>query len=517
MNGREPLAGSRWYRALVSLAALWVAGNCAYVYAGAGAGRTYRIEAAVFLFAAAALPGLARRPAASDDALPHTAGAALLCAVPALLWLALMAPLLGYPFLSDDYVFLELYDRYGQVWRAPEFFRPGFAAVYLSLERIGHATPWPFHALSFSLHFTSACLVYSLVRLFSGMQPAALIAFTVFLLNPLQLEAVLWASGLQELLWTTAVLAALRCYLATRVLTWGRIGMTLALVGAALASKETAVSYVLLLPLADLALYRLRRGPLLPWGYAAFVGLFAAFIALRSSLVPVNDEFLAWPTRFFLKQFVATPYKVFVQPWSTAAWDPPALVWFAAAVLPVLLVTGAILRRQGDARLLAGPLVILLSTAPVYTYFYVAPDLAGARYVYFACAGWAMFLGCLVALACRPAWALRVWIVGLSAVLAGVLHVNLDPWRTAGAIVTSMHEAARSGHDPLRIGVLAPERRLPGLEVRDGVPDSYWGVGLFRNGYPEFLRWSARYGRAGQDNRPPRLPGSAAASRDTLR
>src|ERR1019366_2469220 len=125
------------------------------------------------------------------------------------LWLVTLVPRLTLPFLSDDYVFLASYKQWSDVLNVGHFFRPAFGAVFLLLARTGNGSPVVFHVVALLIHAASAWCVYVLSRRLFQRADAATFCFAIFLLNPLQLEAVLWVSGLQELLWTLFVLAGL--------------------------------------------------------------------------------------------------------------------------------------------------------------------------------------------------------------------------------------------------------------------------------------------------------------------
>jgi hypothetical protein len=95
----------------------WVAWNIALVYLAWGGARAFRIESAMFLLLPIyAAHGLLAAPGAAR-ALPVRTGPLVTIAVLAVaLWATVMLPLVGFPFLSDDYVWLFLNGR-------EEFFR----------------------------------------------------------------------------------------------------------------------------------------------------------------------------------------------------------------------------------------------------------------------------------------------------------------------------------------------------------------------------------------------------------
>jgi len=470
---------------VASVALLWAVGNSLYVYLILGGTRTFRVESAVFLLVAALLPLIWWSPSRPGHPAALTESESRwLALLASSLWLVALAPLLTLPFLSDDYVFLASYQRLSDVADSRQFFRPMFAAVFLLLANVGGGVPLPFHLAGLLIHATSAWFVYVLARRLFRRTDAAAFCFAVFLLNPLQAEAVLWASGLQELLWTGFLLAALVVYTGSPSLTGTQFSVTLLLVTCSLLSKETAVSFVLLLPLADWAFFRMRRGSLLPAAYLGFVVTLTGYLLLRSRVASIEAGFYSPPTRYFAQKFLSTPYKFFVQPWNEAAANIAPIVPCCATVIALGALFLAVVRGAGRTALL-GPAVILVSTLPVYAYFYVAPDLRATRYLYFASVGWAL-------LTAHTAKSIFVRRCSFASGFAGIilvsfvwLHVNLRPWHAAGEIVDAVSRGILSGESIEASSTELRRRYGDGLEVKDGVPVVYNGVYLFLNGYPE--------------------------------
>ena len=228
------------------LAFLWAIVNCVYVYLVLEGDRSYRIESSVWLLVLLIIPLTILSRRADEPVVELTsAQKKLLVSIAVGVWLLIFLPLLDFPFLSDDFVFLALYPRLRDMGNAPQFFRPAFAVVFSTLAILGRGSAVPFHVANLLLHFLSANFVYRLTRRLFGASEPALICFTVFLLNPLQLEATLWASELQELLWSFFVLVALWCYVGDPSLSVTRLLATIALVAVALLSKETATCFIL--------------------------------------------------------------------------------------------------------------------------------------------------------------------------------------------------------------------------------------------------------------------------------
>jgi hypothetical protein len=484
------------YVAIVSAAMAWAVANCLYVYLVLDGDKTYRIESAVLAFVALALPAMVARGLRAELAARQPMGRErVVIAALVATWLLVALPLLSFPFLSDDYGFLNLYRTLGDTMRPLQFYRPGFAVAFAVLGGVGGGSPIPFHAASFLLHLASAALVYSLARRLFGAAAPALVAFAAFLLSPIQLEAVLWVSGLQDLLWTFFALAAVLCYVEERELSLSRLALVLVLVACGLASKETAVCFVLLLPAADLLLFRFKRGSLLTWAYVAFAIELAVYLTIRLQVVKVEDAFLVAPSRYFVKQFLVMPYEIFIHPWNRSAVHVGSLVLCVAALAALGLLFVDV-RTGAPARLLAGAGIVLFSTLPVYGLFFVGPDLAGSRYLYFATAGFALLLSELLS-AIAPSdglWSACVLAVAVLSALS--LEMNLRPWRAAGELVNALGDGLRQGRAAVDIIQGWQGRHAAGLELRDGVPREYQGVGIFVNGYPEFTELATRPARS---------------------
>src|SRR5262245_38872907 len=266
----------------ITAAAAWVLLNSAYVYFVAGSGKVYRIEDSAYIFVLLTIPFVlvARaRDRFPDSQSPRFVSAAIVVAVA--VWLALLLPMAAAPFMSDDYVFLDAYGRSLNLAYQWEFFRPLFAAVFSLLARAWHARPLAFHVAGFALHLGISALVYVLTLRVSGSRLQATIAFVVFLLNPIQLEATLWISGLHELLWSFFALLAVVIHIYERELSFGRIGAVAVCAAAALLSKETAVSFILLILVFDVALFKMDRGRLLFLSYGIYVLVLVGYLYLR--------------------------------------------------------------------------------------------------------------------------------------------------------------------------------------------------------------------------------------------
>jgi hypothetical protein len=475
------------YAALAWLAFAWAIANCVYVYTILDGNEMHRVESALVILAVVLVPVVVTGANPPTAIRLSTTQTALAVGTATAVWALILLPQINFPFLSDDYVFLDRYTSVANAINSPFFFRPLFALMFMTLATIGRGSPIPFHVVSLALHAASASLVYSLARQLFRSSAAATICFAVFLLNPMQLEASLWVSGLQELLWTFFLLAALRCYVSSETLSGRRIAAISAALVGALASKETAICFVLLLPSADLAFGRLERVRQRMWMYALFGTMAVIYLLIRRRFVTIDSDFFVTPSRYFLKQFSAVPYHFFPLPWNASIVDPPWIVPLALSVVAIALVF-ALAMRNPSPRALTGPVLMLIASMPMYSYFFVRPDLLAARYLYFPTIGWSVLLAeALLSAAPRRSVLLAVTL-GLVVLLGVTLNLNLQPWRTGASLVDTLRAGVEKGRRPATI--IADWQHATGAKVvmKNGVPYEYEGVGVFINGYDQFLR-----------------------------
>ncbi len=323
-------------------------------------------------------------------------------------------------------------------------------------------------------------------RLFRARWPA-LIVFTVFLLNPLQAEAVLWVSGLQDVLCGTFALAALAVHLRVQQISPGSLAGTGVLAAAALLSKETAICLVAVVPASDWLLYRWKRGRMLIPAYLGLVIIAAAYFLVRSQFAAIGDDFLPHFSRYWLKEFLTTPYACFAQPWNVSAIAVPGVILFLASVCAPILIFVATASGRSFARALAGPALIVAAIGD-----FVRDDLLSSRYLYLPSIGWGLLVAELVVAIARSRRSLAAAVSLLVLFSAASLQLNLRPWRQSVGLVAAMERAAATGSDPSAVVADWQRSNGAGLTVKDGIPQDYRGVMLFVNGYPEFLARAQR-------------------------
>jgi len=184
------------------------------------------------------------------------AGAALVAAI----WA--YAPALNGAFLFDDTVLpFALPDASAPFLAWVRGVRPVLMATYWMNARLSGADPFSYHVVSLTIHLAAAALVFLIVRrlLEWSQAPAArrtlLAGFAggLFLLHPIQTEAVAYLAGRSEALSVTLVLAAYAVFLYRRqaAIGWGTMLLVLALFGLAVLSKEHTIILPALLLLTD--------------------------------------------------------------------------------------------------------------------------------------------------------------------------------------------------------------------------------------------------------------------------
>ena len=202
-------------------------------------------------------------------------------AVALLLMTLAYARVLHAPFVYEDAMTVKVVD--GFTWQTPlGWLTTGRAVTRLSLDAnylTGGLHPLGYHAVNVLVHGVNGVLVY---RIGSALMPgpAAALAAGLFLLHPIQTEAVSYVSGRSELLAACFTLAAIWCVLGPLTKARGTLFILCAVLG--MASKETAAAVVVLAPLMVWATKQDREWyaliALLP-----MVGLIHAYSALAGN------------------------------------------------------------------------------------------------------------------------------------------------------------------------------------------------------------------------------------------
>jgi hypothetical protein len=474
---RRAIAGLSWTSALYLLVRV-----CAF-YLGFGSTRRHHLESAAFLFVLLLLPLVVTRPAPDDAsqaaAIPPRFPLALTTAGLVAASLAIYWPLLSAGLFADDYVIIEA-AREGRltVWR--ELFRPMIFLIWRPLIVLTGLPAPLLHAVNIVLHGVNAGIVALLAHRLLGDRTSGLAAGVLFLWIPSGLEAVAWASGLQDVLMTTFVLIFLVFVTNERQAWWVR-SLAIATLIAGLLTKETAIAAPLLAAIVG-AGARSRDARRRIWLMAALSLItVAAFLAIRLAVLPLPSSYGPDLTRYGLKELLVRPFATLLVPLreEELRWAPVLAIGLVSAVVLSLRVAAGLWDRRATRFRVAvmGAAMVLAAVAPVLSYFYIDADLLGSRYLYLPQAGWVLVLVSVLETASR----------GRRAIFLPVLGMLLGAWFIAGTSHTELWTEAAQTRDKL-LG--AAGRTTPDCSswAVYGLPGTLRGVPLFINGFPEAAR-----------------------------
>jgi hypothetical protein len=474
---RRALAGLSWASALYLLVRV-----CAF-YLGIGSTRRHHLESAAFLFVLLLVPLVLTRRAPDDAAQAATIPRRFRLALTTAGWVAaslvIYWPLLSAGLFADDYVIVDA-AREGRltVWR--ELFRPMIFLVWRPLIALTGLPAPLLHAVNIVLHGVNAGIVALLARRLFGDRTSGLAAGVLFLWIPSGLEAIAWASGLQDVLMTTFVLTFLVFVTHERQAWWVR-SLAIATLIAGLLTKETAIAAPLLAAIVG-AGAKSGDGRRRIWVMAAISLItVAAFLAIRLTALPLPSSYGPDLTRYGLKELLVRPFATLLVPLREEELHRApmlAIGLVSATVLGLRVAAGRWDRCAMRFRVaVMGAAMVLAAVAPVLSYFYVDADLLGSRYLYLAQAGWVLVLVSVLESASG----------GRTAIFLPVLGMLLGAWFIAGTAHTGLWTEAAQARDKL-LGAAGTTTPNCSAWAVYGLPGTLRGVPLFVNGFPEAAR-----------------------------
>lgn len=393
--------------------------------------------------------------------------------------LLLYSPILGTGLLSDDFVLLDRVSRGALVDRTWDYVRPLPLAVWWGIDVAlpGAAVPFALHVWSVSLHGLNAWLVFLLGRALSLHHTKAAIAGLLFLACPFNVEAVAWNSGMFDVVLTAIILTTANVLLGARLSLLRNVTCAAGMTLAAVFTKETAVAMPILLAVLIPFAARDRRRAM-TWAIAACAVLVGIYGLWRIA-TGIPGLTSAPPEGYLLKELLSRPFGLLgigVHREVLAAF--PILAFVLAILWPVAFIQSARHWPTQPRRFLVlatAAIWVMCSVLPVFTMFFVSPELEGSRYIYLGSSLW--FVALIAAVGgdqnSPPGYqglGISVVLIGLSAV---VVLAHQQPWRRAAEV---------------RDRVLAAVESLPNdctLFDVAGLPDHVAGAYVFRNGFPE--------------------------------
>jgi hypothetical protein len=470
----------------LGIPAAWAAIN-SVMYAADTTNR-HRAESAWFLFSTALLIaaaiGIRSRELRNDPPKGgcSTAATGVYLIASLTIAFAMYFPMLSVGLLSDDFVLVARAHSGILVDANWDYLRPLPIGIWSVLVRLSGpaAIPVVLHALSIGLHGVNAWLTGFLsMRL--GLDPrSAVVAGILFLVFPGSTEAVVWASGIFDVLLVTLLLAAAIAITGAMNVN-AQTSVVAILAVAALATKETAVVLPALLVIAAYASphVTLKRAAAPITASIALVGLYVVIrLAAGFETAPPSGQFTGYVAKeLFSRPLGGLGLPFHIEVLRAHRWIPYAL----APYWPAMFLTSATRWHDywRDGRMIVALAVwIIVSVAPLVTMLYVAEDLQGARYLYIGAVAWSVMIAVLVQRV-HPALQL-VAIVPLLVVFAFAARAHQSPWAAAAVERDRVLEAYRNS------GV-----QCTPTEIR-GLPDQIRGAYVFRNGVPEAIASVAR-------------------------
>lgn len=468
----------------------------AYFFSAYGI-RRHNVEAAGFIFvffAILAVPSSTRAEASTTPAgLPHPRIVAALTLAAAALYIRSV----GVGLLSDDYV-LRAWVLEGRLFAmGSSFTRPVALALWRIVFLLGGGAI-SLHLLNLVLHAANAWLA---ARLSSrvGLAPAGVVIATlVFVAWPTQVEPVVWASGIFDVLSTTWMLMALLVCARATPLVWRDVAIVCGLAVAALLTKESAVA----LPLLAVLVMPLPRRGIAGWTRTLMIG---------GAIAATTVIYLAWRfaaglpmsgtskvSRYVIKEQLSRTFGTLAVPLPEAFIQDHAVIALVVSAGVIVLVTRAIVaaRRLSAAHAVAvrGLLWCVVAPAPAIGFLFIGAMLEGSRYLYLPALGWGWIVaGAFEALPARRGlrWTATAVIASMFAMATLQQQRSLSGWRAAAA------ERDRILAEAARLDTANP---CASITVAD-LPRTLAGAQLFTNGFEEAFRNRRPPAPAGRDCR----------------
>jgi hypothetical protein len=454
----------------------------------------FRIETFVIWFAAVGLLAVVlRAPADESGAVDtrflnwHYLG---LAAVFTLVAFAQYGAATGVGFLSDDFVISDWANRREWIHAAQTgFVRPVVPMTWGLLSFLPFNWAATLHVVNLLLHAVNAALVTAIGVRLQLDRMSAVAAGCVFVTMSSLTEAIVWISGMQDVLMTTLALIAVLAVLGLGALPDEaplRAGTAVIVTALALGVKETAVAIPVLAWLAAFASpYGIGRGSRRRTLFTmTTVGIL--YVAIRVA-AGIPSEYAQGIGRYFFKQLIVEPFAGLGAPWTTAWSQAHPWAGLTRILFVALIAAGFLSWRRRESRFAVaavGAAWVLVAVLPVFSLFHVSATLEGSRYLYLPAAGFALFAASLLGnLASRVGSSIAPVVVALGVVVLATpslaaTRVELARW----------NEAARLRDQILTSYVKIVPPDFCSTFVAEGLVDNVDGAYVLRNGFGQALK-----------------------------
>ncbi|MDO9027396.1 MAG: tetratricopeptide repeat protein [Candidatus Roizmanbacteria bacterium] len=255
-------------------------------------------------------------------------------------------------FVWDDEV---MFQKAGSIPNTV-YFRPAISAVYSTIYNVFGPRPFFFHFFQLIFHIGTAILIYYLFRRFFK-ETISLILALIFLVHPANVEAVSFASAMQEVAFTLTGIIGLYLFVSSENLSIAKVFSATFLLLIALLMKETAIVFFVLV-FCYLVLFKRKQNNVLV-SYSIFaVILLMVYLLVRFSsgntyvqgqgLFPIMRVSLA--TRlinipsiilYYLSKFFYPINLAIAQHWVIKS--PSFINFFLPLILEILLFLSAVI------------------------------------------------------------------------------------------------------------------------------------------------------------------------------
>jgi len=467
----------------------------------------FRIETFFMWFVAVGLLAVLLRSPASDagrvDTPPETWHYLALTGVFALAVFLEFAAAAGVGFLSDDFVITDWASRREWIHAVETgFVRPVVPMTWGLLSFIPFNWAATLHVVNLLLHALNATLLTAIALKLGLDRASAVAAGFMFVTMSSLTEAIVWISGMQDVLMTTLALAAVLAVLGLRALpdeTPLRAGAAFIFTAIALGVKETAVAIPVLAWLAAWASpYRIGRGTRRRTLFA-MTTVAILYVAIRVA-AGIPSDYSQGVGRYFFKQLAVEPFASLGTPWSTAWAQAHAWAGLSRIVIIALIAAGFLTWRRRDGRFMVAVVSaawVFVAVLPVFSLFHVSATLEGSRYLYLPAAGFALLMASLlgdlsrrVSVALAPI-AIGVGVAVLAAPSLAAMRVELARWNEAATLRDQILTSY--------VKVVPPE--FCSSFVAEGLVDNVDGAYVLRNGFAQALKEMGAAAGSGAESR----------------
>ena len=153
-----------------------------------------------------------------------------------------------------------------------QYYKPLMPMMFTMIYSLAGDAPWAFHLVQTVLHIANAVMVFALMYFFIKNTAYASVAAFIFLIHPIQVEAVVYSSALQDVLFFFFGMSALLwIVISGKTIRWYDYCLAGLLVLCSLLSKETGILFVIIIGVYMLLYQKRMQG--VWWATTSFLVL----------------------------------------------------------------------------------------------------------------------------------------------------------------------------------------------------------------------------------------------------